>query len=109
LRAAEAVGHAAMEAVSKFGSTTVKAVLGIGGPHYNSKFSRMALENQIAFGHMMPKYAIQGIDAEILKQCIERTLERVESVILDWKGIKGEDKQPLVRILVDNGIPFEKV
>jgi len=109
LRAAEAVGHAAMEAVSKFGSTTVKAVLGIGGPHYSSKFSRMALENQIAFGHMMPKYAIQGIDAEILKQCIERTLERVESVILDWKGIKGEDKQPLVRILVDNGIPFEKV
>jgi len=109
LRAAEAVGHAAMEAVSKFGNPAVKAVLGIGGPHYSSKFSRIALESRIAFGHMIPKYSIPRIDAEILKQCIERTLERVESVILDWKGIKGEDKQPLIRMLVENGISFEKI
>lgn len=109
LRAARAVGHAAMEAISSFGNPTVKAVLGIGGPHYNSKFSGMALENKMAFGHMIPKYAIQDIDAETIKHCIERTLERVEMVILDWKGIKGEDKQSLVKMLVDNGVCFEKV
>jgi D-aminoacyl-tRNA deacylase len=108
LIAAEAVGHAVMEAVSKFGNAPAKAVLGIGGPHYSSKFTCMALENQIAFGHMIPKYAVPNIDTEILKHCVERTLEKVESVILDWKGIKGEDKQPLVAILTEAELSFQK-
>ena len=97
LKAAEAVAHAAMDALSKYGSSTVKTVLGIGGLHYNSKFTRMALENELAFGHMIPKYAIPTIDSGILKQCIERTLESVDSAVLDWKGIKGEDKPRLLK------------
>jgi D-aminoacyl-tRNA deacylase len=109
LKAAEAVAHAAMDALSKYGSSTVKTVLGIGGLHYNSKFTRMALENELAFGHMIPKYAIPTIDSGILKQCIERTSESVDSAVLDWKGIKGEDKQPLVKMLMEAGISFEKV
>lgn len=109
LAAAEAVAHAAMEAISKFGNPPVKTVLGIGGLHYNSKFTRIALENEVAFGHMIPKYAVSSLNSKILKQCIERTLERVESAVLDWKGIKGEDKQPLVKMLMETGTPFEKV
>ena len=97
-----------MEAISKFGNPPVKTVLGIGGPHYSSKFTRMALEKEVAFGHMIPKYAVPSLDSEILRQCIEKTLERVESAVLDWKGIKGEDKQPLVKMLIEASIPFEK-
>jgi D-aminoacyl-tRNA deacylase len=108
LKAAEAIAHASMEAISKFGNPPVKTVLGIGGPHYSSKFTRMALEKDVAYGHMIPKYAVSNLDYEILKQCIERTLERVESAVLDWKGIKGEDKQPLVKMLMEMNIPFEK-
>jgi D-tyrosyl-tRNA(Tyr) deacylase len=69
----------------------------------------MALENDIAFGHMIPKYAIPAIDAGILRQCIERTLEKVDHAVLDWKGIKGENKQPLLRMLDEVGLPFEKI
>jgi D-aminoacyl-tRNA deacylase len=65
-----------MEAISKFGNPPVKTVLGIGGPHYSSKFTRMALEKEVAFGHMIPKYAVPSLDSEILRQCIEKTLER---------------------------------
>lgn len=107
-KASEAIAHASMEAISKFGNPPVKTVLGIGGPHYSSKFTRMALEKEVAFGHMIPKYAVPSLDSEILRQCIERTLERVESAVLDWKGIKGEDKQPLVKMLMEASIPFEK-
>jgi hypothetical protein len=32
----------------------------------------------------------------------------VETIILDWKGIKGEDKAPLVKNLIEMDIPFEK-
>jgi D-aminoacyl-tRNA deacylase len=109
LKAAEAVAHAAMETILKFGESKAKAVLGIGGPHYSEKFTRMALESEIAFGHIVPKYAVPHIDAEILRQCVEKTLEKVEFAVLDWKGIKGEHKLKLVKILEEIGISFKKV
>jgi D-aminoacyl-tRNA deacylase len=109
VKAAEAVARAAMEAIRQFGNRKAKAVLGIGGPHYNSRFTRMALESEFAFGHMIPKYAVSKVDSRILTQCIERTMEKVETIILDWKGIKGEDKKPLVSMLTELDTRFEKI
>ena len=108
-KAAEVVAHATMKAISKFGKSQAKAVLGIGGPHYSEKFTRIALENEIAFGHMIPKYAIPCIDAEVLRQCVEKTLERVEFAVLDWKGIKGEHKSKTVEMLKEMGLPIQRV
>jgi D-aminoacyl-tRNA deacylase len=109
LKAAEAVAHAAMKAISTFGECEGKAVLGVGGPHYNAKFTRIALQNETAFGHMIPKYAISYTDVEILKQCVEKTLEKVEYAVLDWKGIKGEHKSKLIEMLQEIGLPIQKV
>jgi D-aminoacyl-tRNA deacylase len=107
-RAAEVVAHAAMNAISSFGKSKARAVLGIGGPHYSSRFTRMALESEVAFGHIIPKYVLADVDLEILKQCVERTLEKVESAILDWKGIRGENKATLIDLLKKINLPFEK-
>jgi len=107
MKAAEAVAHSVMAAVSKKSSYSTS--LGIGGPHYNAKFTRIALSTQTAFGHIIPKYLIPQVDAEIIKQCIERTKENVESVILDWKGIKGADKARLIAALDKVGVPIERV
>jgi D-aminoacyl-tRNA deacylase len=109
LKAAEAVAHAAMKAISKFGESPAKAVLGIGGPHYSEKFTRITLESEIAFGHIIPKYAVPYVDLEILRQCVEKTQEKVEFVVLDWKGIKGEHKSKLVEMLKEISIPSKKV
>ncbi len=107
LEAAEAVAHAAMKAAISEEKYT--AVLGVGGPHYNEKFTRIALEENVAFGHIIPKYAVGVVDFEVLRQCIEKTLEKVETAILDWKGIRGVDKQPLVEKLKDLGLEIRKV
>jgi D-aminoacyl-tRNA deacylase len=109
VKAAEAVAHAAMEAVVKFGASERNAVLGIGGPHYNQRFTKMALDGEAIFGHIIPKYAVQLVDAEILSQCVERTLEKVDCAILDWKGIRGEDKPKLLAALHEIGLPYKKV
>jgi len=109
LKAAEAVAHATIKAISEYGESPATAVLGIGGPHYNQKFSRIALGKEMAFGHMIPKYAIPYIDAEVLRQCVEKTLEKVELAVLDWKGIKGEHKSKLKGMLEEISISFEKV
>jgi D-aminoacyl-tRNA deacylase len=108
LRAAKAVAHAVMKAVSNFGESEVPAVLGAGGPHYNARFTQMMLEDGVAFGHMIPKYAIPIIDMEILGQCVEKTLEKVECAVLDWKGIGGEHKSKLVEMLKNLDVPFKK-
>ncbi|HUW48938.1 MAG TPA: D-aminoacyl-tRNA deacylase [Patescibacteria group bacterium] len=108
LKAAEVVAHSAMEAVKQFGNYPLRTVMGIGGPHYNAKFTRMALESDLAFGHMVPKYTISKVDSDMLKQCAERTIEKVETAILDWKGIKGEDKPKLVEALNRVDVKFEK-
>ncbi len=103
-KAAAVVAKAALEASATFGKSTCSTVLGIGGTHYNSKFTRIALEEEVAFGHMIPKYAVPQLDAEILRQCIERTFEPVKVAILDWKGIKSEDKPKLLSALTEIGL-----
>jgi len=109
LEAAEAVAQATIEAVSTFSDFPAKAVIGIGGPHYNDKFTRIALKDDLAFGHMIPKYALPHIDLEVLNQCVEKTLERVQLAVLDWKGIKGEHKPKLVETLKKMNMSFKKV
>ncbi len=107
--AAQAVANAAMEAIANFANPAASAILGIGGPHYSEKFTRMALSGKAIFGHMIPKYAVPAIDSEILLQCAEKTLEKVSGAILDWKGIKSEDKPKLLAHLREADIHFEKV
>ena len=110
LKAAEAVAHSAIEALTKFDASPGKtAVLGIGGTHYNQKFTRMALEGKAVFSHMIPKYAIANIDKEILSQCVQKTLEKVTLALLDWKGIRSEDKPKLLKALMEADISYKKV
>ena len=108
-KAANVVATATMSAVAKFRKDPEGgAVLGIGGPHYNRRFTLMALRGEAIFGHIIPKYAIRLVDAQVLRHCMERTLENVECAILDWKGIKSEDKPKLLDALAEIGLSYRK-
>jgi D-aminoacyl-tRNA deacylase len=108
-KAAEAVAHAAMSAIGKFGVSEKTAVLGIGGTHYNQRFTHMAVDGEAVFGHMIPKYAVPCVDAEILRQCVEKTVEKVDCAVLDWKGIKSADKPQLLAALQKIGLSYKKI
>ncbi len=107
LEAAEAVAEGALAAAAN--TEVCPAVLGIGGPHYNGKFTAKALETETAFGHIVPKYAVREIDAEALRQCIDKTVERIQRIILDWKGISSNDKSRLLPLLDETGLEVEKI
>ncbi len=109
LTAAKIVGDAAMAAIADFSSVSSSAVVGIGGPHYNQKFTRIALTGETAFGHMIPKYVIPKVDSAMISQCVDKTLEKVSSAVLDWKGIASQDKQRMLAALQDAGLHFKKV
>ena len=105
-KAAEAVAHATITAATTH--ATHPTAIGIGGPHYNEKFTKIALTTPTAFGHMIPKHTIAQIDAAILRQCTDKTLEKVEKIILDWKGIKSQDKPNLLSTIAETGLTMEK-
>jgi D-aminoacyl-tRNA deacylase len=105
--AAEAIARAAIAAAKA--QTTYSTAIGIGGPHYGAKFTKIALATPTAFGHMIPKHVISQIDTSMLKQCAMRVIEKVETVILDWKGIKGEDKPSLLKTIAQTGLKMKKV
>ena len=109
MKAAEAVAKAAIEAITKFQpNPSQTAALGIGGPHYNQRFTQMALDNEAIFGHMIPKYALQLVDSHMLQQCVSATTEKVTHAILDWKGIPGKDKPKILEALDHINLPYTK-
>ncbi|MCL1977279.1 MAG: hypothetical protein FWG55_04120 [Candidatus Bathyarchaeota archaeon] len=109
-KAACAVACATISTIENFESKpTQKAVIGIGGTHYNKKFTQMALDDETFFGHMIPKYAVANVDVFMLKHCAERSLEQVSEVLLDWRGIKSEDKHDLVLALDASGLVYRKI
>jgi len=106
LNAAEAVAHAAMAAILK--ESKYPTVLGVGGPHYNERFTKIALTSPKAFGHIIAKYAIPQADAEVIKQCVQRTVEKVESAVFDWKSMRGMDRQRIISVLKELKVSVEK-
>lgn len=82
-----------------------KPALGIGGGHYAPKQTKRALEGDLAFGHILPKYA-QPVDEAMLTKAIERTLGGVEAIYVDWKGSKGEMRQKARDLAEKLGLEF---
>ncbi len=105
-KAAEAVAHSAMAAVSK--DTRYPTVLGVGGPHYNERFTKIALTTPRAFGHIISKYAAPTVDADVVRLCVQRTVEKVESAVFDWKSLRASDRGKIVSALKELNVSTER-
>ncbi len=85
-----------------------EASIGVGGPHYAPKFTRLTLDGK-NLGHICPKYALQWLDGKMLSQMIERTTPRPERLILEWKGIPSEHKKRVMNLAESSGLIIEKL
>ena len=99
---ARAVAAAVMDCVKE--PLTCDAVIGFGGTHYASKFNKLVLEKDYKIGHMAPKYTIDELTIDVVKQMISRTIGTVTRAIVDWKGMNANNKAHLFPILEDLGI-----
>jgi len=80
------------EAILQMEEKNYEVAIGIGGGHYAPRFTDMALEGRIAFGHIAAKYAVEHLNEEMLKKMVDATpdckkvcfhgkYERIEEII----------------------------
>jgi D-aminoacyl-tRNA deacylase len=84
-----------------------KVALGIGGLHYSDKFSRLALSGKYIFSHIMPKYYANEYD--MIEKAFEKSELKNDIAVIDWKGIKAEFRDNIIKKLNVLGIDYEKV
>ena len=83
------------------------SVIGFGGNHYATKFTRSMLETEYAFGHICAKYAIPHLNPDSIHQMIEKTFPTPKLVLFDKKGMK--QKQRIRTWLADLGIEIKQI
>ena len=84
-----------------------KLAVGIGGPHYPVNFNKIALRTDIALSHICQKYALKNLNEGAISQAIQKTKEKVDFMLLDWKGL-GTEKQRIVEILKNLGMEIRR-
>lgn len=84
----------------------VPVIIGIGGGHYAPRFTDIALEKKVAFGHMIPNYHVDAgnIDGEMLEMALKKT-PNVKGVYIHRKGLKKPQIRKYSNWFENRGIP----
>ena len=83
-------------------------VFGVGGGHYCPAFSKLELGEEIAISHVLPGYHAENLDYETFIQGIERSSIKVDTVLVDWKGLKGPQRTKILSFVEKAGINWRK-
>ncbi|AFL94607.1 hypothetical protein CL1_0396 [Thermococcus cleftensis] len=104
-RAGEIIAETIIYVLENYKKAKFPVALGIGGGHYAPKQTKRALESDIAFGHIAPKYT-HPLKKELILRAIERTQGKVDVIYVDWKGSKGETRQMAKTLAEELGLEF---
>jgi len=88
----------------------VDAFVGFGGGHYAPAFSHYITKEDVAIGHMVPKYAlIEGVDDEVLLSLFSKSLLDKPRALVDKKGIASKECKELLSFFDRNSIEVIKI
>lgn len=85
-----------------------RCAIALGGTHYPEKFKKLILDTDIALGAVVPKYALDSIDEQMLSQIIQKSEEKITMAVLDNKGL-GKQKNRLLELLSTYGLEILKI
>jgi len=87
-------------------SKEIPVIIGIGGGHYAPRFTDIALEKKVAFGHMIPSYHVDAgnIDKEMLEEALNKT-PGIKGVYIHRKGLKKPQVRKYSEWFENRGIP----
>lgn len=90
------------------------AAIGVGGGHYCPAFTRYELmgagdKAQWAMGHVLPNYQADAVEFDVFRQGIERNSEKLEKVLIDWKGLKKAQREKILDFINRIGVSWERI
>jgi D-aminoacyl-tRNA deacylase len=90
-------GRLAAEAIIAAATTEIsdEAAVGFGGGHYAPKQTRVTIEQPIAVGHTIAKYALEHFDEQLFRTTLEKTRGKCRKAVIDWKGVRGDVRRSL--------------
>lgn len=86
-----------------------RIAIGIGGIHYPHEITKEVLCENIAVGHICPKYAMEWLDEGMMRQMVEKSGGKVELALIDWKSLKAPERERALSLLKAFNLPYEKV
>jgi len=107
VKAGEAVAEAIWAAITRPSGSP--SAVGFGAGHYAPSHTRVAMERDLAIGHIIPKHVLENMDAEMVKTVFQKTWGGCNRAVLDWKGIRGEDRRKLLEVLKEMHIEVLRV
>lgn len=100
-------GEIVAESIMNFKpSTEGEIVMGVGGPHYAPNFTKWL--NEYRIGHVIPKYAVDELSYEAFVKGIEKSTEKIERILIDWKGLNPEQRDKIINYCDGYNIEYIK-
>ena len=102
--AGEAVAEAIWEAATR--PSRARRAVGLGGGHYAPKLTAVAIETDLAIGHIVPRYAFQalGLDRWLVEEPVRRTWMGCEAVVVDKKGLRARERRFVASVAEELGL-----
>ncbi|MCK5300687.1 MAG: D-aminoacyl-tRNA deacylase [Thermoplasmatales archaeon] len=86
-------------------STDIPVLIGLGGGHYAPRFTDIALERKVAFGHMIPTYQINsGVIDELMIEEVIKNTRNLSGVYIHRKALKKSQVTEFKKIFKNKGI-----
>jgi D-aminoacyl-tRNA deacylase len=82
---------------------TLPVAIGIGGGHYAPRITDVAIEKNVAFGHMIPNYALENLDQAMLRQVMAQTPDATYAY-LHRKAMSKPDVREISQLCEKNGL-----
>ena len=88
--------NAVMASATQTRSQKANAV-GFGGTHYSDKLTRICTEGDYQIGHIVPRHAFDAqISDRMIQETFHKTVDLCKTAVVDWKGLKGEQRRALL-------------
>lgn len=104
-KAAEIVAEAVMDSIDE--RKLYPSYVGAGGGHYAPFFTKLMLESEEAFGHILPKYQAANVGADTLRQAKEKNVEKVDTLIYEHKSFRAGERDRLFALAKEIGLEVE--
>jgi D-aminoacyl-tRNA deacylase len=78
---------------------------GFGGTHYPERHTRLVLDGDICYGHLLARYALESPDPYVISQAMDRNYGGISGVVVERKSIGSAARGAIVAAAEARGLP----